>query len=59
MFEQVNAEAKLNGQTMGAEEFFLGRIRGAFNYWIQSKAVHQGPQCITFSWGAMEIFFFQ
>lgn len=35
--EQVSAEAKLNGQTMNAEDWFLGRIQGASNFLIQSK----------------------
>lgn len=43
MCKQVSAEAKLNGQTMDAEDRFLGRIQGASNFLIQSKTAQQAP----------------
>ena len=44
MCEQGSAEAKLNGQTMDAEDRFLGRIQGASKgALIQSKTAQQAP----------------
>lgn len=43
MLDQVSAEAKLNSQTMVAEDVFLGGILGASNFLIQSKIGQQAP----------------